>query len=554
MIDLCKICFQIPLVLAFSAAKVVQKKHIGKSLGKVLPMCREKIDKLYENDDDNEDEDVDADADAVEGLAGQVGHGVEGEGVCALAGLTDEASDHVLGLDAALIEEFAEALALVSDALHVRVIDEARIDIVTEADTARRGHVVADGENRHMRTESRQRAGGHAGRGSGDQIMDIKALASDRCMLAEVGVRVRRVVVDSSRNNIRLAVEFGLGLTAHFGHGLDCLTRISTVSRFAGEHDGIGVGEDGIGDIADFGTGRTRILDHGMEHLGSDDDGLVTLHTFTNQHALNAGDFLLCHLDTQVATSDHDTVGHIEDFIDVIHALLVLNFGDDFHIAVMCIEDGLHIEDILLGTNEGMGHEIDVFGACEFEVMTVFFRQRRKIDADTGDIDGFTLAEFAMVGRFGNEDIVAFIDDGESDLAIVNEDGAADGNIGDEIGVVHRDTLVGSDTAGITDHFHAVTGFENQETIRAALGENGGSDFGAFGVDEDGDLFADGTHVGDQMANAIVGQVGGVHTDYIEAAVVEIADKIDVTALVADGADNLGFLLYHRWNFVCASI
>src|SRR5690625_7895262 len=40
----------------------------------------------------------------------------------------------------------------------------------------------------------------------------------------------------------------------------------------AGEHDGVGPIEDGVGDIASLGAGWARRLDHRLEHLGRGDD------------------------------------------------------------------------------------------------------------------------------------------------------------------------------------------------------------------------------------------------------------------------------------------
>jgi len=41
---------------------------------------------------------------------------------------------------------------------------------------------------------------------------------------------------------------------------------------FAAEHDGVGLLEDGVGDIGDFGAVGMG-LDHAFEHVGGDDDG-----------------------------------------------------------------------------------------------------------------------------------------------------------------------------------------------------------------------------------------------------------------------------------------
>ena len=79
-----------------------------------------------------------------------------------------------------------------------------------------------------------------------------------------------------------------------------------------------------------------------MEHLCSHDYRLLGLHALGDDAALDARDSLDRHLDTQVATGNHDTVAGIDNLIDVIYTFLVLNLRDNLDVAVVGVEDILH--------------------------------------------------------------------------------------------------------------------------------------------------------------------------------------------------------------------
>ena len=101
------------------------------------------------------------------------------------------------------------------------------------------------------------------------------------------------------------------------------------VGRFAREHQRVGAGVDRVGDVRDLRAGGPRVVDHALEHLRGHDDGLVGADGLVHESALDARDALLGHFDAQVAAGHHDAVGRFEDFVDVVHALLVLDFRND---------------------------------------------------------------------------------------------------------------------------------------------------------------------------------------------------------------------------------
>ena len=140
-------------------------------------------------------------------------------------------------------------------------------------------------------------------------------------------------------------VERRLVLFRLFGnacHSLNSLYRILTAGCFARKHQGVCTVEDSVGNICNLGTCRTRILDHGVEHLCSHDYRFLSLHALGDDAALDTRDSLDRHLNTQVTTGNHNAIAGFDDLIDVIYTLLVLDLRDNLDVAVVSIENILH--------------------------------------------------------------------------------------------------------------------------------------------------------------------------------------------------------------------
>ena len=99
-----------------------------------------------------------------------------------------------------------------------------------------------------------------------------------------------------------------LCLLSNTCHGLHSFYRILTACCLTRKHQRISAIKDSIGNIGYLSTGRTWILNHGMQHLCSHDYRFLRLHTLRDDAALDARNSLDWHLDTQVTTSNHDTI------------------------------------------------------------------------------------------------------------------------------------------------------------------------------------------------------------------------------------------------------
>ena len=143
-----------------------------------------------------------------------------------------------------------------------------------------------------------------------------------------------------------------LRLTGYLCHCLNSLNRILSISGLTTQHQGIRSIINRVRNIGHLRTSRTRIIDHRMQHLGCHDHRLLHLHALADQDTLNTRNTLCRDLDTQITTGNHDTVSGFQDLVDIIHAFLVLDLGDDLDRAVIFIQDTLDIQHVLLVSHE----------------------------------------------------------------------------------------------------------------------------------------------------------------------------------------------------------
>ena len=234
--------------------------------------------------------------------------------------------------------------------------------------------LIADGEHRVFAAECSKVAGSAAAVTVGDDGANLQLRSGLYRLLGKESRYIVAVFVQRNTDVvIRQFVFFRLG--GNFRHCLDGFNRIFAVSRLTAQHQSIRTVIDGVGDVGNFRTGRTRIGNHGMKHLRGNDNRLLGKDTFANQQTLDARNTFLRNFDTQVATGYHNAVGHFENLVDIVHTFLVLNLGNDSDVAVVGIEDSLYIQNILSVAHERVSDEVDVFLDGVEDIVAVFFRQ-----------------------------------------------------------------------------------------------------------------------------------------------------------------------------------
>ena len=312
---------------------------------------------------------------------------------------------------------------------------------VAESQLTSQSRIVADSADGDRSTEGREVASRTTGEAIGDDSLRVDLLDATYSLLREEGrrgahfLRVRHFVVV-------FALEGLLSLTDDACHRLDSLEGVLTVSRLTREHDSVGAVVDSVSDVADLCTRRQGVVDHRVEHLRSDDDGLLSSDTLLDDHTLDGGDLLSGDFDSEVTTSDHDTIARVDDLVDVVDTFLVLDLSDDLDVALVLVEDRLDFLDVLLVTDERVSDELDLLGDRVQDVATVLLGERGQVDAYARDVDALAATELTVV-LTDREELVAFLllyVEGKS--TVVEEDASTYGYVVDEVHVVHVDDFV----------------------------------------------------------------------------------------------------------------
>ena len=228
------------------------------------------------------------------------------------------------------------------------------------------GQLAADllmhGEGGHRAggTEAGDHAGGAAGVGGGQNGGGVQILGGQA---AGVGDGVVDVGGGDHPLLLELApvVDGALGLLHDAHPGAQGLHGVLAPGGLAGEHDAAGAVKDGVGHVGHLGPGGPGVAHHGVQHLGGGDHRLARLEALADDLLLEDGHPGGWDLHPQVAPGHHDAVGGGENLVDVVHALLILDLGDDAHVVpAEGPEDLPHRLDVGGPADEGGGDEVEV--------------------------------------------------------------------------------------------------------------------------------------------------------------------------------------------------
>ena len=219
------------------------------------------------------------------------------------------------------------------------------------------------------------------------------------------------------------------GDAVHHRHRFD---RIFSSRCFTGKHDRIRPIENGVGHIRGFGTGRERIGNHRLEHLGGSDNQLgpgiggmdnALLH---DRHALGR------HLDTQVAARNHHPIDGIQNIIEIIERFGAFELGNHQRQGLVHRQQPLdrmaHVDDILNRTHKRNRNGIDALLQAEGQVRFILLGKTGDAQAHTGQVDALVRGQGAThhhprenqppFGRDNHQDQAAIIE--QEPVASVN--------------------------------------------------------------------------------------------------------------------------------------
>ena len=327
-------------------------------------------------------------------------------------------------------------------------------------------------------------------------------------------------------------------------HGLQGLHGVLAGGGLTGEHHAAGAIEHGVGHVRHLSTGGTGIADHGVQHLGGGDHVLALGDSSLDHALLDDGHVLSGDLHAQVATGHHQAIGNLEDLLQIVHALLVFDLGDDADVlAAVGVQNGTDLLHVGGLTHKGGGNEVEVVLHGELQIALVLLGQSGQGDVGVGDVDGLVVGQGAASDHVADD--VLTLDFGDLDVhqAVVNEQVGAHGHLVVQVGVGHgHDGVVAVHLAGGQGEGIAIG------QLDLAVGKRTNANLRALGVQNGGhgaaQTIPDVLHTGENSQVGLVGAVREVEAGGVHAGEDELLNHLLAVGSRAQGTNNL--CLSHR--------
>ena len=191
-----------------------------------------------------------------------------------------------------------------------------------------------------------------------------------------------------------------LSYTCHSFYGL---YRIFTTSRFTTKHQSISTIENSICNICNLSTCWTRIFDHCMKHLCSNNNRFTLTNTTTNNTSLNTRNLFDRNLNTQITTGNHYTIACINNLFDIINTLLIFNFRNNLNITVTSIQNILYSFNISRITNKTMSNEINIKINSQIDVPYILLCQSWQFNMFSRNIYTLMGTQNTIILNLGNK-------------------------------------------------------------------------------------------------------------------------------------------------------
>ena len=309
----------------------------------------------------------------------------------------------------------------------------------------------------------------------------------------------------------------------------------------AGEHDAAGAVKDGVGHVGHLGAGGPGVADHGVQHLGGGDDVLACPDGGLDHPLLEDGHLVGGDLHAQIAPGNHDAVGGGDDAVQIVHALPVLDFGDDADgLSAALVEESADLRHVGGPADEGGGDEVKVVLHGEAQVVPVPVGEGGQGDGHAGDVDALVVGEDAASDDGAVDVVAAHLRHLQLHKAVVDEHPAARLQLVAEVDVGDGNT---GPVAG-----HVVGGEGEGRACRQrhrAVREGTDADLRAFGVQNGGhraaQIVPDALKAGEHGQMRFVSAVGEVEPGGVHAGQNELFHGGLVARGGAEGADDFCF-------------
>ena len=206
-------------------------------------------------------------------------------------------------------------------------------------------------------------------------------------------------------------------------HHLQSFNRIFSCGSFSGKHDCIGSVINSICHICHFGSCRTRIPDHGIQHLGCCDNRYIVGITFLDNDLLDMRHLLGRDFHSQVSSGHHNSVRSCNDLINIFYTLCIFDLGDNRNmLCIVLLKDLLDLLDTCCIPDKRSCDKINVLPDTEKDILFVLFCDSRKVHLYIRYINAFSLSQFSAVFHMTDDLFLLDLPDSQLDQTIIDQD------------------------------------------------------------------------------------------------------------------------------------
>mmetsp|Transcript_6376 Transcript_6376/g.5683 ORF Transcript_6376/g.5683 Transcript_6376/m.5683 type:complete len:307 (-) Transcript_6376:164-1084(-) len=162
------------------------------------------------------------------------------------------------------------------------------------------------------------------------------------------------------------------------------------------QDEGVDAFQDRTGDVFSLNVGAHVSVDHGLEELALDEDGLGFLVGAVHHPLLGQHEFLSGEFQAQLDPVDDDAVGGLDDLFEVVDGLQGVDFSQDLDVGAHGPHEVPHMLNVLLPNDEG--HRNKVKAAFEGVVDQV------ELVLGAQDGEGLVLAAWDLDGPVAPQD------------------------------------------------------------------------------------------------------------------------------------------------------
>mmetsp|Transcript_88593 Transcript_88593/g.173290 ORF Transcript_88593/g.173290 Transcript_88593/m.173290 type:complete len:329 (+) Transcript_88593:742-1728(+) len=230
-------------------------------------------------------------------------------------------------------------------------------------------------------------------------------------------------------------------------HG-DSLFRVRSSSRFCAKHDAIRTIINCGCHITGFSTGGCWVLNHGFQHLCSNNHWPSLLAAFVDNGLLENRHIFGWAFDTQISTGNHDTVAKVDQSLQIVSvkAGRLFNFGHDTRFEVTLgdfgINDGSDLFNIFGTLHKGQSDPIDTNFQHVIKIASILGSKRTDFQNGIRSVDSLAITNLSWYLDDTIKVTFSLSSNSETNFAIVHQKSMSHFTGLDNFGVGKLDTSV----------------------------------------------------------------------------------------------------------------